>query len=252
MHFFPKVLVTINRLCIIIIFLLCSISLRAQTFIKLANDTTAFIEYNDGKQWIYRDIDDLTVGMTNIEFKDGYGKYYQVGLFINNNRDSSLIFNPEEVLANLVTNKGDTISLEVYTSEKYQDKIRATQGLVMLLNGLSAGLNAASAGYSTNYTTTYSPYGYAYTTVNAVYDANAAYQANMAANMQMRTLGKLMNEDRVVREQGYLKLNTVHSGNAIVGYMNIKHKKGKNLLVSLNIGGSKFSYLWNIEKDKKK
>lgn len=92
----------------------------------------------------------------------------------------------------------------------------------------------------------------AYTSINNSYDANAAYQANMVANMQLQTLGDRMKNDRVVREQGYLKLNSIHPGDAIIGYMNIKHKKGKQLLVSINIGARTFSYLWDVEKKKKK
>lgn len=104
----------------------------AQKFIS-ENDTISFVEYNDGKQWVYRNIDGITVGMANEEFKDDYGKYYQVGLFISNNRDSTLTFNPEEVFADLLSNKGDTISLEVYTHEKFQKKIKKAQAWTMAL-----------------------------------------------------------------------------------------------------------------------
>ncbi len=69
--------------------------------------------------------------------------------------------------------------------------------------------------------------------------------------MQMQTLKNMMDNDREIREQGYLKLNTIHPGEAIVGYMNIKHKKGKELLISLNVGDRVFSYLWDVEKKKK-
>lgn len=223
----------------------------AQTFIS-ENDATSFVEYNDGKQWAYRNIDGITVGMTNEEFKDDYGKYYQVVFFISNNQDSTLTFNPEEVFADLLSNKGDTISLEVYTNEKFQKKIKKAQTWAMALYGFSAGLNAASAGYTSTYSTSYSLNGYAYTSINNSYDANAAYQANMAANMQLQTLGDRMKSNRTVREQGYLKLNSIHPGDAIIGYMNIKHKKGKQLLVSINIGAQTFSYLWDVEKKKKK
>lgn len=122
----------------------------------------------------------------------------------------------------------------------------------MVLYGFSAGFNAASAGYTTTYSTSYTPNGYAYTSINSSYDANATYQVNMATNMQLQTLGDRMKNDRAVREQGYLKLNSIHPGDAIIGYMNIKHKKGKQLLVSINIGAQTFSYLWDVEKKKKK
>ena len=240
-----------NRLCLIIAFLISPYIIWAQTFISAHHDTTALVEYNDGRQWVYRDIDRLVVGMTNEVFKDDYGKYYQIGIFISNGRDSTLTFNPEEVFAELVSKKRDTITMEVYTNEEFQKQIKKSQMWAMALYGFSAGINSASAGYSTTYTTSYSPYGYAYTSVNRNYDANAAYQANMAANMQIQTLGKMMENDRKLREQGYLKLNTVHPGDAIIGYMNIKYKKGNKLFVTVNIGDRVFSYLWDIEKKKK-
>ncbi len=51
------------------LFLISPYILWAQTFIS-GNDTTAFVECNDGSQWIYRNINGITVGMANEEFKD--------------------------------------------------------------------------------------------------------------------------------------------------------------------------------------
>lgn len=239
----------IIRLLLYIIFLINPYITYAHTIISGNNDSV-WVEYHDGLQWAYQDLDGLIVGMSNQEFKDDYGKYYKVGFFINNNRNSALIFDPEKVYADLLSNKGDTISLEVYTSEKLQKKIKNAQTWAMLLYGLSSGLNAASAAYSTTYSTTYAN-GYAYTTINRSYNPNAAYQANMASNIQMLALGKSMENNCRIIEQGYLKLNTVNSGDAIVGFMNIKHKKGKILRVSLNIGESDFFYSWDVDKKKK-
>ena len=240
-----------KRLLQIILFFLGPLITWAQSFISEECDTTALIEYHDGQQWVYRDNNGLIVGLTNHEFKDDYGKYYQIGIFISNNRDTALTFDPERVFADLLSNKGDTISLEVYTNEKLQKKIKRSQTWAMVLYGLSAGINAASAGYTTTYSTSYSN-GYAYTSINRTYNANAAHQANMASNMQMQELGKSMDNDRAIIEKGYLKQNTINPGDAIVGYMNIKHKKGKRLLVSLNFDDCEFSYLWDVEKKKTK
>ena len=95
----------------------------------------------------------------------------------------------------------------------------------MALYGFSAGLSAGSTGYSTSYSTSYASNGFAYTTVTNHYDANAAYQANMAASNQIITLGKMMDDDREIREEGYLKKTTIHPNEGLMGYMNIKRKK---------------------------
>lgn len=120
----------------------------------------------------------------------------------------------------------------------------------MALYGFSAGFNAGMAGHSTSYSTSYSSNGYAYTTVTHHYDANAAYQANMAASYQMQTLRNMMENDRTVKEQGYFKKTTVHSGESIVGYMNIKRKRGKILTVDIPVNGYVYSFDWDVSKKK--
>lgn len=244
-----------SRLSLFILLIISPFCLSAQKFIADSLDNSALIEYHDGKQWAYRNIEGLTIGMTNEELKDDYGKYYQIGIFISNNRDTALLFNPEEVYAELMTKKGDTLDLEVYTNEAYQKKIKKAQTWAKVLNGVATGLNSANAGYSNTYSTSYNPKGYPVTTISRTYDANAATQANIAANKEMQAMNEKMEQDLAVREEGYLKLNTLNPGDAIIGYMNIKHKKGNELLVTINAGQNKYLYLWDVEKkkaDKKK
>lgn len=221
---------------------------KAQSFISLEDDTTVVTEYHDGKQWAYRDADNFVVGLSCNDAKDDYGKYYQISIFINNHGESPVTFNPEEVAAKLFEKNGDTLQLKVYTNETFQKKIKRSQAWAMALYGFSAGLNAGMAGHSTSYSTSYSPNGYAYTTVTYHYDANAAYQANMAASYQMQTLGKMMENDRIVKEQGYLKKTTVHPDESIVGYMNIKRKRGHILTVDIPMNGYVYSFDWDVAK----
>ena len=118
----------------------------------------------------------------------------------------------------------------------------------MALYGFSAGLNASNARYSTSYSTTYSPNGYAYRTRTTHYNPNAAYQANLAANAQIITLGKVMADERVAKEQGYLKKSTIYPNESIVGYMNIKRKKGRILMINVPINGNMCSFEWDVDK----
>ena len=92
--------------------------------------------------------------------------------------------------------------------------------------------------------------GYAYTTVTQHYDANAAYQANLASTNQMLTLGQMMENDCTIREQGYLKTTTVYPNESIVGYMNIKRKKGEILSIKLTVNGHVYSFNWNVSTRK--
>lgn len=223
----------------------------AQNFVTSDNDSTVITEYNDGKLWAYRHINDCVVGLTCYEAKDDYGKYYQTMIFIKNLSTRNMTFIPDEINSYLVNRKNDTISLQVYTNEEFQKKVKRSQNWTMALYGFSAGLNAGSAGYSTSYSTTYSPNGYAYTTMTTHYNPNAAYQANMAANTQIITLGKLMENDRTTKEQGYLKKTTIHPNESIIGYMNIKRKKGSNLIINIPTNEYIHSFEWDVNKKKK-
>lgn len=233
----------------ITIFALLTIACNAQTFIISKNDSV-LTEYNDGKLWAYLNKNNLVVGLTCFEAKDDYGKYYQLNIFLQNMSDSPVTFYPDSIYSDLLTKRNNTLRLEVYTNEEYQKKIERSQTWAMALYGFSVGLSAGTAGYSTSYSTTYSPSGYAYTTITQHYDANAAYQANMATTHQILTIGQMMENDRAIREQGYLKTTTVRPDEAIIGYMNIKRKKGEILTVNIPVDGCIYTFDWNVSKKK--
>ncbi|MCM1372997.1 MAG: hypothetical protein NC113_07765 [Bacteroides sp.] len=230
-----------------VVFLLHSTICKAQTFIYPQNDSI-LTEYNDGRFWAYFNKNDFVVGLSCFETKDDYGKYYHLEIFIRNLSETPIIFQPDSVHSNLLTKKDDTLELEVYTNEEYQKKIKRLQALTMALYGISAGINAGTAGHSTSYSTIYSPNGYAYTAVTQHYNANAAYQAIVASTNQMFTLGQMMDNDRTIREQGYLKTTTIYPGEAIIGYMNIKRKKGKMLIVNIPVGNFIYTFKWDVNK----
>lgn len=228
---------------------LLSYACNAQTFISSPNNSV-LTEYNDGKLWAYQNRDNIVVGLTCFEAIDNYGKYYQLGIFVKNVGDNSVTVYPDSIYSNLITRRNDTLHIEVYTIEEYQKKVRRLQMWTMALVGFSAGFSAGNAGYTTSYSTSYSPTGLPYTTITRHYDANAAYQANVASTNQIITLGQMMENDYAVREQGYLKTTTVHPGEAIVGYMNIKRKKGEILTVNIPVNGCVYGFDWNVSKKK--
>lgn len=233
---------------LIIPLLFMLVNLQAQTFVKLDNDTTVITEYVDGRLWAYRSIGNFVVGMTNYEEKDDYGKYYQILIYINNLDKEPVTFNPEEITSSLINKKGDTIDLVVYSHERFMKKVKRAQAWAMALTSFSTGLNAGMAGYSTSYTTAYSTNGMPYTQISTHYNATAASTANIAAQTQIATLGKMMEEDKKAKEQGYLKMNTIHAGEAIIGYMNIKRKRGITMKVNIPINGQIYSFDWDVTK----
>ena len=55
-----------------------------------------------------------------------------------------------------------------------------------------------------------------------------------------------------VKEQGYLKKTTIHPGESIVGYMNIKRKKGGLLTVEIPVGKDAYLFDWDVSKKSNK
>lgn len=224
------------------------LSVEAQEYVIADNDTTVLTEYNDGRLWAYRQFGNFVVGMTNYLDKDGYGKNYQILIFIKNLGETSALFDPSLVTSKLTDKYGEQEELKVYTYERYMKKIKNQQAWSMALMGFSAGMNAGMAGYQTTYTTTYGVGGIPYTQAHTTYNYAAASAANMAATTQMMSLGKMMSDDKKTISQGYLKMTTIHPDEGIVGYMNIKHRKGKIMTVRIPIGDYVFSFNWDVQK----
>lgn len=202
-----------NKFVISFIFVILSLAANAQTFITEENDTTLWSEYYDGRVWAYRKIGDFVVGMTNYREKDAYGQYYQIAIFIKNLGDTSVTFDPENVTSTLYNKRGNAYELKIYAYDRYMKKVKTAQAWSMALLGFSAD--------------------------------------NMAATMQMITIGKLMENERNLKSQGYLKITTIHPDEGIIGYMNIKRKKGQVMTVNIPVNGETYSFKWDLAKKKK-
>jgi hypothetical protein len=227
--------------------LLCmSLLIHAQTIITNDSDTTIMTEYNDGRLWAYQQSGDFVVGMTNYEEKDDYGKYYQIVIFIKNLGEKPVTFDPEYVESYLNKKDGKMIPLDIYTYEDYMRKVKNSQAWAMALYGFSTGLNAGMAGYQTTYTTTYGAGKMPYTQVHTTYNYAAASAANMAATNQIMTLSKLMADERNTKSKGYLKKTTIHPGEGIIGYMNIKRKKGCTMKVLIPVEKNRYMFEWDV------
>lgn len=235
-------------------------------------------EYRDGKPWSYYTKNGIIVAMTNDLVKD-YGKWYQISLIISNHSIAPIDFDPEKITSTLIDKKGREVVLEVYSSDQYMRKVRKRQTWNMILAGIGEGLAAANAGYSQSTTTTSSSYngysnshgnayaygtgGYAYggysgtgsyygnstttsTTVN--YDAAAAYQAQVIARNRMANYENALLQDRAIKQEGYLRKTTIHPGESIQGYVNIKRVNGVSMTVVVDIDGAKYKFPWNVSQ----
>lgn len=231
--------------------LFVSMVANAQEFVASENDTTIMTEYNDGRLWAYRQIGDIVIGVSNYVEKNSYGKNYQILIFIKNLGESSVLFDPSLVTATLTNKLGETKEMKVYTHEQYMKIIKNQQALAMAITGFSNGFNTGMAGYQNTYTTSYSAGRAPCTQIHTTYNDAAASAARIAANTQMMTLGKMMSDEQKTMSQGYLKLNTIHPDEGIIGYINIKHRNGLRMTVNIPIENQVFSFEWGVAKKKK-
>ncbi len=212
------------------------VSCKSQkVFSLMEQETLLTTEWIDGNLWAYQTKGDFIVGMT---IQDT-GETYQIALFLQNNSDRKITFDPINVSAKF-GHGNSTKELQVYTYEEYHKEVKKNQNWELALTGLSAGLNAARAGWSTTYVNGHPQPTYNYGTVAAVNSANM---------MQLSTMERIMRLERNAIKHGYLKKNTIHPEEGIIGYMNIK-RKGREGLLSINIivDDNNFSFLWHMQK----
>lgn len=217
---------------------------NSQTLMKPENDSTFVTEFREDNEFGIMARDSVIVGVSCNSLKDDYGSYYQLNILVQNLTDTAFVFDPAEVKADLVTKSDGYDEMKVYTALSLQKKIRRAQMWTSIAVGLNAGLSAASAGYSNTYVST--PYGGGYTV--RTYNAGNAAMANMLATNQMIMMGKQMEYDRKVRDEGYLKKNTVRPGEGIYGYMLVKKQRGKQMDVVIPVKNKDFVFSWSLAK----
>ena len=60
----------------------------------------------------------------------------------------------------------------------------------------------------------------------------------------------MMEDDRKRQGEGYLKTTTIYPDEAIVGYMNIRHRKGRVLTIHIPVNGQTLSFSWDTSRKK--
>lgn len=230
--------------------LMLPLNIEAQTLIVPNNDSSFVKEYRNDDEFGVSAKNGFVVSLGNKFIKDDYGKFYQLSIIVQNLTPNSYTFDPDSVKAYVLNSDSLLENMKVYTSKGFQKKIKNQQAWEEALTGLAVGLNAGQAGYQTSYVSTTGYGGYTYLQPVTTYNAGAAALANMVANNQMVQLANQMEADRKVRAEGYLTKNTIHSGEGIYGYMNVKRIKGKIMTVVIPVNGTQFVFKWDISKKK--
>lgn len=188
--------------------------LMAQRIVVPEGDSTFVTEYRNDEEWAVMAKDGIVVRLGNTLVKGNYGRYWQIKVMVQNLSDSAFVFEPDGVTASLTTKSDVVVPLEVYTARKFQKKIKSQQAWSAALWGFSAGLENSGMGF-------------------------------------LMSMGKQMEDDRRIRDEGYLKKNTIYPGEGILGYMNIKGKRGKAMRITIPVNGTVFDFDWDVAKVKK-
>lgn len=225
----------------ILVFLMSILAFNAfgQKLISCDNDTTFTREYVDDEEWNILPLGgDFLIGISTTTSKDQYGKFYQLKLSISNHSGKSYTFDPGEIRTYVIDDEFCDL-VTTYTAQRFQKKMRNKQAWTKFFNDM----NAALAAWNTEYTVQ-SLDNNVWVTPTTKYDAAAALQAT-ADNQYLRDR---MNEDRRTRDAGYLKKNTIHPNETILGYMNIKFLKGKQMNMIIPFKGKQYVFIWDVTK----
>lgn len=201
-------------------------------------------EFRDGTEWKYYIDNDVKISSTSIVERD-YGKWYKINIIIFNNSNKSIEIDPEKhINAQSIDKDNKLTNLEVWNSEKYLKKVKRAQNWAIALSSAAEGLNVGTAGYSN--TSSYS-YNNGYTYSNN-YNNSQAYQAKVISQMRLEDLSNKMFDERKTKQLGYLKKNTIHPGESIQGYVNIKYVPANKLYLAILIQNTNYKFNWDYSK----
>jgi len=229
------------------------------------------IEYHDGVPYQYYVNNGLTVSQTNTKNND-YGKWFRVDIVVQNNTMVPIDFDPAtSITAYSVDKKEKQTYLDVWAYDRYMKKVHNAQVWNAVAVGLAGGLAAMNAGFSTSTTTTTTNthfngvrnnhgnapvrsggnYVHNPGTVHTItrttrtYDAAAAYQASAIAQNNMAALSDSQWNINNAIQMGYLKRNTIYSGQSVAGYVLIERKSGKVVNIIVTINDANYEFAWN-------
>ena len=198
--------------------------------------------YKDGRALLYFVRDGISITMAFGTQKE-YGNYYIASIAIENFTGTSFDFDPSQIKA-ILTNKGLSEDLFIYSSDEYQKRLKHKQGVSSFFYAWGQNYAAGQAGYSTSYTTSQSNfatagyygsnYGYARgSSITQSYNSTDAYAAQQNANSNVANLKAQQFQIRNQSDMGYLKRNTLDNEDRVTGQVNMEFRKGdKNMAMA--------------------
>ncbi len=207
-----------------------------------------FIDYHDGTPYEVYFKNGLTVASSNAIVRD-YGKWHKLNIIISNNSTKPIEFAPEtDITAYSVNNDNIGIYLPIWSCDEYMKQINAGQTLATILMAIGEGMSTAGVGYSTSTTHGYSSrYGY-YTQTTDTYNHLAAQIARAASRQRMANFCQNLQDEKNIKQLGYLKRNTIYPGESISGYVLAERIKGSKVVFIINIDKAEYLYEWDFNR----
>ena len=210
--------------------------------------TERVTNFQDGTPWETYFKNGLIVSLTNSIVRD-YGKWHRIGVLIANNSTIPIEFTPEtDIVAYSADELNQTTYLPIWSYDNYMKKVKRGQAWEAALMGFSEGLATAGAGYSTSTTTGYSSYGGYVSYTTTTYSPTAALLANQASLQRMAEFNQAQENERNIKQMGYLKRCTIYPGDSICGYIHAEWVKGNRVAFVINIGGAEYLFEWGFDR----
>lgn len=207
-----------------------------------------FVDYRDGVPWEVYFKNGVTLALTNSVVRD-YGKWHRIDLVISNNSAVPIEFVPErDIAAYSIDDQGITTDLPVWSCEAYMKKVKRAQTWAAIAMGFSEGMASAGAGYSTSATSGYGSRTGSFSYTTTTYDAGAAYRARQASQQRLASFGQALQEEKNVRQMGYLKQNTIYPGESVSGYVLVERIRGVQVFFVVGIESAEYLYEWKFDK----
>lgn len=210
------------------------------------NPEAQFTTWIDGTPWLSYTINGLTISMA-IQQSNEYGRYHEVSLMIDNTTFNEMIIEPSVEITAYAAPTPTGLSTEptwreVLSYDAYMQKVKNRQAwatVAMAISSAAAGVSSAlspnSASISVNGHTAF---------INSYGNHVSIFSPDLA----FAGVGEAWATDRTIIQKGYLKKNTVSSGQIISGYFNIKRDYYDYLAVVYNFNGVKIPFYWNVSE----
>ena len=207
----------------------------------------------NGFERIYYEKGGVEVGAF-IDVEKNYGKYYKFNVSIVNNTPERIDFVPDfsslrtEVRGRKITNQG---RLRLLSYDNYMKIVEGRQMGNAILMGVATGLSNVTAGYTTvSSNTTYkSSYGSGYISSSTTFYSPTLARLEREQNMEMLANYADVESGRLnLIDLGYLRANTLRSGEMLESYVYMPFDKNVELIkLLLKVGEQDYEFIFNTE-----